>query len=387
MNDKELSKDITQLVSREQIQAIQELTQEQQAALEPIRDKWTAIGLNCEPADRAAAQKAADDAYRVMREDALSSMKAKLIELQLAESEAAKRRLQREVDEFKQLAHDLRGVPDEQKYWVDSPIEAVELYNKLVNKDKLEQIEQLKAQIAGAGGEALDLLQKIGELESELSTGNEALDNVCYGQHDANWLAFYEALSTLGVDTGSLDPINRIAQSCHWWWPLDEAIIFCERMKCIHRDENGELHCEDGPALEYRDGWGVYCWHGIRVPPSYITEKDAINFKMVQDQQNAELRRCLVEIMGEEKYLEQANPTILDEDPECGTLMCAKVGEDDEDIYMVRVINSTPEPDGSKNIYYLRVPPPESGGPTTARSAVAWTFGLDAQGYRPQRET
>jgi len=50
---------------------------------------------------------------------------------------------------------------------------------------------------------------------------------------------------------------------------------------------------------------------------------------------------------------------------------------------MVEVRNSTPEPDGSRRTYFLRVPPTMR----TAREAVAWTFGLGAVDYRPAVET
>jgi hypothetical protein len=50
---------------------------------------------------------------------------------------------------------------------------------------------------------------------------------------------------------------------------------------------------------------------------------------------------------------------------------------------MVRVLNSTDEADGSKKPYWLRVDP----SLTTARAAVAWTFGLTAEQYAPAVET
>jgi hypothetical protein len=50
---------------------------------------------------------------------------------------------------------------------------------------------------------------------------------------------------------------------------------------------------------------------------------------------------------------------------------------------MVEVVNSTPEPDGSRKTYFLRVPPTIE----TAREAVAWTFGLGAVDYRPAVES
>ncbi len=45
----------------------------------------------------------------------------------------------------------------------------------------------------------------------------------------------------------------------------------------------------------------------------------------------------------------------------------------------VEVVNGTRESDGSYKHYFLRVPP----NVTTARQAVAWTYGLTAEQYRP----
>jgi hypothetical protein len=56
---------------------------------------------------------------------------------------------------------------------------------------------------------------------------------------------------------------------------------------------------------------------------------------------------------------------------------------DDEPLQMVRVKNSTPEPDGSYKHYFLRVPPDIA----TARAAVAWTFGFSSDEYDPSIES
>jgi hypothetical protein len=50
---------------------------------------------------------------------------------------------------------------------------------------------------------------------------------------------------------------------------------------------------------------------------------------------------------------------------------------------MVRVKNSTPEPDGTYKEYFLRVPPTIK----TAREAVAWTFEMDENEYKPKFES
>jgi hypothetical protein len=50
---------------------------------------------------------------------------------------------------------------------------------------------------------------------------------------------------------------------------------------------------------------------------------------------------------------------------------------------MVKVINSTPEPDGRFKDYFLRVPPMM----VRARQAVAWTFDKVEHNYAPALET
>ena len=55
----------------------------------------------------------------------------------------------------------------------------------------------------------------------------------------------------------------------------------------------------------------------------------------------------------------------------------------DESIVMVEVVNSSPEPDGTFNVYFLRVPP----STLTAKAGVAWTFGLNEDEYQPLQQT
>ena len=50
---------------------------------------------------------------------------------------------------------------------------------------------------------------------------------------------------------------------------------------------------------------------------------------------------------------------------------------------MVKVVNSTPEPDGSFKDYFLRVPPEI----VRAKQAVAWTFGKKENEYSPALQT
>lgn len=89
----------------------------------------------------------------------------------------------------------------------------------------------------------------------------------------------------------------------------------------------------------------------------------------------------MVERMGHERFLADVGAKPLQSD-DVGDLYRIEL-PDDEPIVLVGVVNSTPEPDGHSKRYLLRVPPTI----TSAREAVAWTFDVKPQHYRPALET
>ena len=101
----------------------------------------------------------------------------------------------------------------------------------------------------------------------------------------------------------------------------------------------------------------------------------------IEDESNAEVRRAFIEIYGEARYLEDSGAGIIASD-DVGDLYRKDI-PGDEPLVMVRVLNSTPEPDGSIKPYMLRVPPDMR----TPREAIAWTFGMSESEYRPAVET
>jgi hypothetical protein len=149
----------------------------------------------------------------------------------------------------------------------------------------------------------------------------------------------------------------------------------------VHRDNRGLLHNETGMAIRYSDGWGYYAWHGIIVPEYVVLLPEPIDVEMINNEPNAEVRRVLIERFGLDNYLKAGNVVKIHQD-ECGILYRMYL-RGDEPILVVRVINSTAEPDGIFKEYFLRVPP----NMLRARQAVAWTFGLTEEEYFPLAET
>jgi len=180
----------------------------------------------------------------------------------------------------------------------------------------------------------------------------------------------------------------EIARSAGPWWALDGLAIVSERPLILHRDDRGRPHAPDRPAIAWPDGVEAFAWHGIPVDRWVIEDPGRITVAAIDGERNTEIRRVLVERFGEERLIREGGAELVAED-ETGRLWRRRLEEPRrwartlESIVMVEVDNSTPEPDGSRKTYYLRVPP----AMRTAREAVAWTFGLGAVDYRPVAES
>ncbi len=207
------------------------------------------------------------------------------------------------------------------------------------------------------------------------------------------WYSFFREVCHLDLPGDLWDrarAYEQTAQSACWWWPHRDFIMVCERPTVIATElvdpalprgwGSHRLHREDGPAVAWPDGWGVYSWHGVRVEPWVIETPAAdLTVGMVHAEPNAEVRRVLIARMGMARYLteSQARPIQADD---YGRLYEIPL-DDGRSMRVVRVINGTPEPEGERadcemgddgewyKVYWLRVP----SRMTSARQAVAWT--------------
>ncbi|MFD8465734.1 DUF6745 domain-containing protein [Streptomyces cyaneofuscatus] len=213
-----------------------------------------------------------------------------------------------------------------------------------------------------------------GKPEDEGAVRLVLLDAVL-GQHDAAWLAAFDGRGD------RLTGLAEVARNAGWWWPYERAVVISERPEVLHRDEAGRLDHGAGPALAYRDGFVLYAWRGMPVPADFLAELASLTPQRIREEENAELRRVMLEFYGYDRYLTESGAEPVHRD-ETGILWRIAL-DGDEDVVMVEVVNSTPEPDGTHRTYWLRVPP----ATRTAKDGVAWTFGLDGAAYAPVRQT
>ena len=165
-----------------------------------------------------------------------------------------------------------------------------------------------------------------------------------------------------------LDEWAELMQATGWWFSFADFVVMCERHRHLHFDEQRRLHCSSGPAIECRDGYRVYAWHGTRVPAKWIDTPGSIDPSLALTWKNIEQRRCLAEIIGWQRVLDQLSPTVIDEDtPEIGRLLQVDLPDSAGERFLeVRC--------GTGRTFVLPVPPYM----TTARQANAWTYGLEA---------
>jgi hypothetical protein len=176
-------------------------------------------------------------------------------------------------------------------------------------------------------------------------------------------------------------PQVELARNAGWSWIYEDLLVLSDRPEVLRLDERGVPHAAGGPALAWRDGWQAWAWHGVLVPREVIEAPETITVESIHAEPDVEVRRVALERFGVERYLYAADVTTVHRDG-YGVLYSAPV-PGDEPIVMVEVTNMTPEPDGTYKRYLLRVPPTMR----TAHEAVAWSFGESPETYQPRTQT
>ena len=224
-------------------------------------------------------------------------------------------------------------------------------------------------------------------------------DNVLGGNTWAGWHGWTDAMRRIGIpDIEWVDAVNALAREIHLWWPYEMVCIVSDKPCAIRTDDRNRLHGEGVPAVEYRDGWGMWIHHDIDATEAIITG----NFGRAEflGERNAELRRVMAEVKGWEWVLTELGGQQLETD-EYGTKWLVDLDPDeeaapgrpmkDEDDWrdevdqvalLVDVLNSTPEPDGTIKRYLLSVDPNACRALSPA-DCIGWTFSLAPGEYAP----
>ena len=120
------------------------------------------------------------------------------------------------------------------------------------------------------------------------------------------------------------------------FWVTKDEVIAVSRPSIHIVGE--QLHSPTGPAVYWPNGEKFYFWRGLQVAEDVILHPDQITIERITKEQNAELRRVLIDRFGAEKYLRAIGAKMLHED-HFGKLYSADRSGDDP-IVMVEVETS-----------------------------------------------
>lgn len=296
---------------------ISTLTPEQEAQLSVYCDKWLAIGLTTGPADLAKATLALDKIYKQ------AELKTPTTIFHVCDpiQGVIAAMILTKVFEFLPKAKDKTAVREDLTNSDFAKMAVV--INEQVRPTLVELMERVLGgsfteDTAKATWETASNLAytKINGMKSEdVKTAlNECINHLNYGNHDANWLSFYDYFKQVCNVDGpeKLEGLIDLAQCCGWWAPYTDVVIIQDRPSELHFDDQQRLHNETGPTVVYTTGLEVYTWHGLRVDKSIIM--DEVTLERIKNEDNAELRRILIERYGFEAYLTDTGAQRLETD-------------------------------------------------------------------------
>ena len=95
--------------------------------------------------------------------------------------------------------------------------------------------------------------------------------------------------------------------------PTIKVCVVCEKPIALSVDSNYRLHAEGKPAVQFADSFSIYAYHGVILPESYGNlHPHQWQSQWVLKEQNAEIRRALIQGIGYDRIIQELEVTELD---------------------------------------------------------------------------
>lgn len=288
------------------------LSVQQQECFTEYVDKWTEIGLSTDPTDHPRAESGIIRAYEIAGfappekivwcGSPLAQCLTRIINLPVGNS------IDNNVNFFVwhwawNSVHNLVRESVWDLAW-DSVLEPLQnLVKRSVKRSVLDSVVDSIGSVVDSIGASIK------------SSAQARAKDSAFGQHEAGILGFMDYFADvcgMAEQTKRLVGIWEVAKSAGWWAPYEKICWVSERHNILNRNGRGQLHCENGPALAYPDGWSIWAVDGVRVDEQIITSPETQTVKQIKTESNEEVRRIRIERFGWERYLKESGAKRLE---------------------------------------------------------------------------
>lgn len=324
------------------------MTPEQEKLIPVYRDKWMKIVRSTERVDRDLAEKNIKAAYELMGE--------KEPEVIFCDSPySALDVIDVRDEESKLMSLKVRKIVS-QTDWTSMRIENLiysRLYEIIIEEYQKSGGENWKGSELFAIGYDYSLSPSFCGLGSGIDFAISVLNKDC----DVNSKLCFNLLANLGG----------------WIFPHRKACVICDRPTKMCLDDEQFPHGEGFPAIQFSDGFSVYAYHGVKIPEKYgKIHPQQWQSQWLLEEENAELRRVLIQGIGYARISQDLQATRLDNWREYTLLRI----DSDVDIEPINMLKMTCASTGY--IHCLRVPPDVQN----AKEAISWVnWDIDPESF------
>jgi len=135
--------------------------------------------------------------------------------------------------------------------------------------------------------------------------GRPAFADAGYGPRDLSCarLAAYVVEALNGHAGPALRGLRPIAENAGWLVPHEAACWLSLGPDVLSADRYGRLHCGDGPAVRYPDGWSLYAWKGTPLPAWMIAQPKKITLQWIDAQIDPRIRHAMIDIFTPSRFI------------------------------------------------------------------------------------
>jgi internalin A len=168
---------------------------------------------------------------------------------------------------------------------------------------------------------------------------------------------------------------KQLLEHCGWIVPCEKICVVCDRPLHLRFDAENRLHAEGEPAIAFADGYSLYFHHGVQLPEKYgKVHPDLWQAQWLLSEENAKLRRLLIQTIGYDRICQQLQAVELDGWQEYTLLKI-----DNADVEPIYLLKMTCPSTGF--IHALRVPPDVR----SAQEAIRWVnWDIDPEEFSVQ---